>query len=172
MNRDSKSRRDTLVPAGFLLGAGLGGFLDGIILHQILQWHNMISGVRPVVDLLSAKVNMFWDGVFHAAVWLLTVWGLALLWRVAPARRPGDGWVLVGTMLGGWGLFNVLEGAVNHLGFGLHHVHEYSLDRVYWDWGFQLFGVLLVVVGLVLGAHGRRLGARHSTPSQDVPFGP
>jgi len=25
--------------AGLLFGIGLGGFLDGIILHQVLQWH-------------------------------------------------------------------------------------------------------------------------------------
>jgi uncharacterized membrane protein len=26
-----------------LLGIGLGGFFDGIVLHQILQWHHMLS---------------------------------------------------------------------------------------------------------------------------------
>ena len=26
--------------AGFFLGLGLGGFFDGIVLHQILQWHH------------------------------------------------------------------------------------------------------------------------------------
>ena len=26
-----------------LLGLGLGGFFDGIVLHQILQWHHMES---------------------------------------------------------------------------------------------------------------------------------
>ena len=28
----------------FLLGIGLGGFIDGIVLHQILQWHHMLTG--------------------------------------------------------------------------------------------------------------------------------
>jgi Predicted membrane protein (DUF2243) len=28
---------------GILLGVGLGGFVDGIVLHQILQWHHMLT---------------------------------------------------------------------------------------------------------------------------------
>jgi uncharacterized membrane protein len=31
--------------SGLLFGIGLGGFLDGIVLHQILQWHHMLSHV-------------------------------------------------------------------------------------------------------------------------------
>jgi hypothetical protein len=30
---------------GLLYGLGLGGFVDGIVLHQILQWHHMVSDV-------------------------------------------------------------------------------------------------------------------------------
>jgi uncharacterized membrane protein len=29
---------------GLLLGIGLGGFVDGIVAHQILQWHHMLTG--------------------------------------------------------------------------------------------------------------------------------
>ena len=29
--------------AGVLFGLGLGGFFDGIVLHQILQWHHMLT---------------------------------------------------------------------------------------------------------------------------------
>ncbi|TIN47498.1 MAG: DUF2243 domain-containing protein, partial [Mesorhizobium sp.] len=28
-----------------LLGFALGGFFDGIVLHQILQWHHLLSGL-------------------------------------------------------------------------------------------------------------------------------
>ena len=34
--------------AGLLLGMGLGGFFDGIVLHQLLQWHHMISSWYPI----------------------------------------------------------------------------------------------------------------------------
>ena len=33
-----------VVAAGIVLGAGLGGFFDGIVFHQILQVHNMLTG--------------------------------------------------------------------------------------------------------------------------------
>ena len=39
----SGSARPPRLP-GFLLGVGLGGFVDGIVLHQILQWHHMLTG--------------------------------------------------------------------------------------------------------------------------------
>src|SRR5690606_13967276 len=29
---------------GIVLGVGLGGFVDGILLHQLLQWHHMLTG--------------------------------------------------------------------------------------------------------------------------------
>jgi uncharacterized membrane protein len=28
------------ISAGILFGLGLGGFFDGIVLHQVLQWHH------------------------------------------------------------------------------------------------------------------------------------
>ena len=31
------------IAAGILFGLGLGGFFDGIVLHQILQWHHMLT---------------------------------------------------------------------------------------------------------------------------------
>jgi uncharacterized membrane protein len=71
--------RTPLIAAGVLIGAGLGGFIDGIMLHQILQWHNMLSSQIPPNDLVSVKVNMVWDGYFHLAVWILTLIGLGVL---------------------------------------------------------------------------------------------
>ena len=58
--------------AGILLGLGLGGFIDGILLHQIIHWHNMGSAVVPPITMEAMADNMRWDGFFHAAVWLLT----------------------------------------------------------------------------------------------------
>ena len=62
-----------------LLGLGLGGFVDGIVLHQILQWHNMLSSVRPPVDMESMRYNMTFDGLFHAATWMVTALGIAII---------------------------------------------------------------------------------------------
>src|SRR5687768_12244545 len=54
-----------LLVASLVLGVGLGGFIDGIVLHQLLQWHSMLSSVVPPTDLPAAKYNMMWDGAFH-----------------------------------------------------------------------------------------------------------
>lgn len=65
-----------LVAAGTVLGIGMGGFADGIFLHQILQVHNMLSGKRFPDTLVNAEINMFWDGLFHAFTWTATLIGL------------------------------------------------------------------------------------------------
>jgi uncharacterized membrane protein len=149
-------RRTPLVAAGILLGAGLGGFVDGIVLHQILQWHNMLSGQLPPDTLVRAKVNMYWDGLFHAAVWVLTAVGLAMLWSATGrADVPHSGRTLLGGLLLGWGLFNVVEGIIDHEVLGLHHVYEYTPNHLPADLGFLGFGLLLLLSGWALVQAGR-----------------
>lgn len=144
-------RRGPLVAAGVLLGAGLGGFADGIVFHQILQWHNMLSARVPPDNLVDAKLNMFWDGIFHAAVWLMTVFGVTLLFGAA--RRADVAWsgrLLFGSALLGWGLFNLIEGVIDHHLLQLHHVIEATPDKLPADLAFLASGVLLTAVGLML----------------------
>lgn len=145
------SRTAPLVAAGLLLGAGLGGFADGIVLHQILQLHNMLSARIPPDNLLDVKVNMVWDGVFHAAVWLMTLIGVGLLFRAGGRSDVHwSGKALVGAMLLGWGLFNLVEGLINHHLLGLHHVMEYAADKRPADLAFLAFGLGLTVAGVWL----------------------
>lgn len=131
--------------AGLALGMGLGGFVDGIVLHQILQLHGTVSSRVPLTTLLGTKVNMFWDGVFHAGVWALTLIGVVLMHRSARAGRTIPGRTLAGAMLAGWGVFNVVEGSINHHWLGLHRVHQ--LGPAYWDYLFLLSGVVLIAWG-------------------------
>ena len=63
-------------PAGVVIGVGLGGFIDGIVLHQIAQWHNMGSAVLPPITMEAMRLNMVWDGWFHAATWVVTLLGV------------------------------------------------------------------------------------------------
>ena len=157
--REGTRRLGPLVSAGLLLGTGLGGFVDGIVLHQILQWHNMLSSKLPPTDLLAMKVNMVWDGLFHALTWTVTVIGLVLLFRAG--RRtdvPWSGHALVGSGLAGWGLFNFVEGLVDHQLLGIHHVHP-GRQELAWDLGFLASGLLLIAVGYALVAMARRQAA-------------
>jgi uncharacterized membrane protein len=140
---------------GIVLGLGLGGFVDGIVLHQILQWHNMLSDTArwapTTVDNMEA--NMLADGLFHAATWILVTAGLWLLWRALREGAPGGGVELVGWMLAGWGIFNVAEGIVDHLILGIHHVREGGSELA-WDLGFLAFGLALILAGWLLARSG------------------
>jgi uncharacterized membrane protein len=135
--------------AGLVLGMGMGGFIDGILFHQILQVHAMLSARIPNTDLVGAKVNMFWDGIFHLAVWLMTAAGIALLWRAGRQKVRWCGVSFVGALLVGWGLFNLVEGVVDHHILQLHHVYELAGQSV-WDYAFLASGVLLIVAGIML----------------------
>lgn len=156
---DGVGRSDFPVAAGILFGLGLGGFFDGIVLHQVLQWHHMLSSWYPVNTIENLELNTFWDGIFHSATYLFVVAALFVLWRAA--KRKHLYWstkLLVGSMLIGFGLFNTVEGFINHHLLGVHHVNELvPSDRwVYWDVGFILWGVTMIGVGWWLLRAGRR----------------
>jgi uncharacterized membrane protein len=136
-----------------LLGVGLGGFVDGILLHQILQWHHMLSSTErwPVTTEHGLKVNTLADGLFHAAMLVVVFAGLALIRDRVPPRR-----VLYGLVLVGWGAFNVLEGIIDHELLGIHHVRSGAEHRVY-DWAFLGISAILILAGWSL-ARPRRTG--------------
>ncbi|KAB2908594.1 MAG: DUF2243 domain-containing protein [Kofleriaceae bacterium] len=152
--RREEIKTGPLIAAGLVLGVGLGGFVDGIVLHQILQWHNMLSSWTPPVDLVTMKYNMVWDGLFHALTWTMCAVGVALLFRAGRrADVPWSGRLLLGSILGGWGLFNLVEGVIDHQLLGLHHVRP-GEAQLAWDLAFVLGGgVGLMLVGYLV-AHG------------------
>ena len=154
-----------LVASGVLMGAGLGGFVDGIVFHQILQWHNMLSARLPPNTLVDAKINMFWDGIFHAAVWTMTAIGLAMLFHAGKrADVPWSGKTLLGSLFLGWGLFNVVEGLIDHQFIGLHHVMEYAANTLPADLAFLAFGALLIGGGWLLIGAGAADRVSRGTP--------
>lgn len=137
-----------LFTTAMILGIGTGGFVDGIVLHQILQWHEMLSNRIPATDYLGKTVNMFWDGVFHAFVLLVTVVGIVLLWRLLQRRDINrSGYLLSGGLLAGWGAFNLIEGVIDHHLLKLHNVRELTKNPAVWNAGFLAFAVLLLFLG-------------------------
>ncbi|MFY1687799.1 DUF2243 domain-containing protein [Plantactinospora sp. WMMB782] len=150
---------------GVVLGVGLGGFVDGILLHQILQWHHMLSstdtdnvGVRyyDPKTVPGLEMNTVWDGLFHAVCWLAVLVGLAILYsRVTRhRRRVWTSRVLWGWILVGWGLFNLVEGILDHHILGVHHVYA-GAHQLWWDIAFLVLGALLVAAGWLLQRGGR-----------------
>lgn len=157
-------RSRLLFGGALLLGAGLGAFLDGIMLHQVLQWHAMLSSVVVPLDLVSSKVNMFWDGVFHLYSWLATVVAIVIVVREVPkAAQDVRGRAVGGGTVAGWGFFNLVEGLIDHQIFGLHHVHP-GIDELAWDIAFLVSGVVLSIVGFAIAVPVLRSAAASRSP--------
>ncbi len=141
-----------LTRAGLVLGLGIGGFFDGIVLHQILQWHHLVCftpDCKPDSVAMLQHQNTQ-DGYFHLAVWALTIWGTVLLFWAA--RKPDTPWTagaFGGSVLGGWGTFNFVEGLIDHQILGIHHVlpgpHQFAADMA-----FLASGLLLALAGWLL----------------------
>ncbi len=149
-------RNKLLVTAGILLGFGMGGFVDGILFHQILQIHSMLSADLPQDTLVNIKTSMVWDGLFHALTWITTAIAVKVLWEAAKQREAGwSGVAFWGAILVGWGLFNFIEGLIDHHILGVHHVVE-RLGLSVYDYLFLASGVILVAVGYALIRKGDR----------------
>jgi len=139
-----------LVRAGVVLGMGFGGFADGIILHQILGWHHLVCYSAHCVPNSIAQLqheNMQ-DGYFHLGLWLVCLVGMAMLFRAACRAGPAvNGRVLFGSMLAGWGLFNFVEGIVDHQILGIHHVLPGHPHQLWFDLLFLAVGVVFFMIG-------------------------
>ena len=148
------AHRPRLVAAAVLLGLGLGGFFDGIVLHQILQWHHLVSSPVPPDSLANLELNTLGDGLFHGATWIVTVAGVFVLMASGGARHEAGGTrILIGGMLVGWGLFNLVEGLIDHQVLGIHHVRP-GPDQLLYDVGFLAWGAVMTVIGIVLVRDG------------------
>lgn len=147
-----------LTTASTVLGIGLGGFIDGIVLHQILQVHEMLSNKIPATDYVGKSVNMFWDGIFHAFCLLVVLTGLVLLWQLM-WRKDADrsGKLLAAGLLFGWGIFNIVEGIIDHQILRLHNVVEYAHNHNEGNYLFLGISVVMLLIGywLVRSVHKR-----------------
>jgi uncharacterized membrane protein len=139
-----------LIIAGIVTGVGFGGFFDGIVFHQILQWHHMVSAMYPATNLPNLELNTLWDGLFHTFTYVVLIIGFVLLWR-ASRRANFQGWdrSLLGAVFVGSGLFNLVEGLINHYLLQIHHV-KHGADQTLWDLAFLASGALLVIIGMAL----------------------
>jgi uncharacterized membrane protein len=143
---------------GFILGIGLGGFVDGILLHQILQWHHMLTdtGDHPMTTVAGLEANTLADGFFHLATWVLVATAMLLTVRAWQRRELAPPWRgHFGMLLAGWGVFNVAEGLIDHEVLGIHHVRDDLGGPLGWDLGFLALGAVLVVGGFAMARSAR-----------------
>ena len=89
--------------------------------------------------------------------------GIAAMLRAWQRDELAPPWrVHVGMALAGWGVFNLVEGLIDHQLLGLHHVRDDLGAPLGWDLGFLVFGALLLAGGLRL--------ARRAQPTQLMPY--
>ena len=143
------------------MGVGLGGFIDGILLHQILQWHHMLTGEHggeSMKTVAGLETNTLVDGFFHLATWVFVVTAMLMTVAAWQRRELAPPWrTHFGMLLAGWGVFDVVEGLIDHQILGIHHVRDDLGAPLGWDLAFLAFGALLVVAGLALAYSGQRI---------------
>ncbi len=132
---------------GLLLGIAVGGFFDGILLHQILQWHHLLSAIDPG----NARFQVAADGYFHLLMYLLAALGVWGLWSLARRKALPPPRALGGDLLCGFGAWHVLDAAMSHWLLGIHRIRMDSATPLVWDllW-FVLFGIAPLVAGVAL----------------------
>ncbi|MGZ9034383.1 MAG: DUF2243 domain-containing protein, partial [Rhodospirillales bacterium] len=144
---------------------GLGGFVDGIVLHQILQWHHMLTdtGDHPMTTVAGLETNTLADGFFHLATWVFVVTAMMLTLRAWQRRELAPPWRgHFGMLLVGWGVFNLVEGVIDHHILGIHHVRDDLGAPLGWDLAFLASGVVLIAVGLALARAAERIAGEHN----------
>lgn len=146
---DPHAARSLRKPA-FVLGFALGGLFDGILLHQILQWHHLLSGLD--VGDRDLRFLIMADGIFHAVTYVLVLVGLAGLWRYrAGLVVAGSTRLLAGALLIGFGTWHLLDGVLSHWVLGLHRIRMDSDHPLFWDLVWAVgFGLVPLLAGLAI----------------------
>ena len=153
---NEESSRPLLRPA-VLVGIGVAGSLDEIVLHQLLRWHHFY-------DRGSQAAGQIADGIFHLGSTSALVIGLVLLvqrWRTErdPLRQSAAGILL------GAGGFNLYDGIVQHKLLGLHQVRAGAPNNLPYDLVFIGLAAVMLLVGLLLL---RAAGSPSATPGRAV----
>ncbi|WP_049922997.1 DUF2243 domain-containing protein [Halopiger djelfimassiliensis] len=146
-------RRRRLVAAGTTAGFGFGAVVDVVIFHLTIQTHHLLSGFYDPYSFDGVRTNVMFDGLFLLATLAVTVVGLAMVWRtVNRADERLSTAFLVGTIVVGMGVFNVIDGIVSHYVLDLHNVvHGTEAWNPHW---LVVSVVLLGLGGLVLRVAG------------------
>ena len=150
---DTSNFSPRLAWSGYLIGFGLGGFFDGILLHQILQWHHLLSLVDGVGDL---RRQVLFDGLFHALMYVIAGAGLVILVRSRETLSlRGSGSWFAGSVLLGFGIWHVADSVLSHWILGIHRIKIDSPNPLFWDllW-FALFAMGPLFAGWMLRRGG------------------
>lgn len=140
----TNTRRKLINTGSFIFGFGFLGALDGIIFHQLLQWHSVYMATDRTGQIMS-------DGIFHFAVTITLIIGGVLLWLAGnPSNLSKGVRLLVGWFLIGGGVFNLVEGIINHHLLQIHRVKPGDPNALAYDLAFLASGLLLFIIGYLI----------------------
>lgn len=151
---------------GLAAGVGLGAFVDGILFHQILQWHHFVSDEVSTTSLAGLETNTLWDGLFHVLAWTVCAAGIWMLWQAGRRGEMADRGVLLGAMLVGWGGFSFFDGVALHFVAGLHHLYERGGFAVGSDILYLVAAAVIVLVGLAVAGRSHEMEGAPASPSK------
>ena len=148
--------------AGFLLGFALGGFFDGVLLHQILQWHHLLSAIEGT----DIRFQVAADGYFHALMYVIALVGLWVLWNARSGLRQPTDRLMLAAMSMGFGIWHIVDGILSHWVLGIHRIRMDSANPLLWDllW-FFVFGVVPAALSWWISRRGGDGEATLSGPS-------
>ena len=150
MNIDISRLNRQLIIAGILLGLGQAGFFDGIVFHQLLQWHHMFTNVESSNTVSGLELNTLGDGLFHLVDWLFTLSGLVVLWLTIKRNNVDlSTSVFIGAFCIGAGMFNITEGILSHHVLQIHHVKP-GAHQLAWDLSFIGAGIISAIIGGII----------------------
>ncbi|WP_231186659.1 DUF2243 domain-containing protein [Haladaptatus sp. DYF46] len=155
--------RRALLAAG-IFGFGFSGLIDVLVLHFVLQWHHLVSGLYPQTTMDGLRTNILADGLFSIAMLVIMGIGAGLLWRAERrAASPLPVRPVAGSAVIGLGVFDLYDALVDHILLGLHQ----PLSR-----GGRYNPHWIVVSLLIIGAgiYVYRTGSSEGreTPSENV----
>ncbi len=144
--------RGPLIVAGLFVGAGLGRFVEGMVFDVIFQWYKSFSTRMLPSTMVNLRMH-----IFYTVVWTMFVAGLGVLWVIGK-RRDFRWWErsFMGSLMAGWGLFNIIERVFHHRLFGFDRVVEYAVHISLWDTALFIIGIALLGGGWEFIHHGRR----------------
>lgn len=137
--------------AAVLVGIGVMAGVDEIVFHQLLQWHHFFDFSTPTLGIIS-------DGLLHAGELLAIVVGVFMLLDLSQRKRLAIPWAKAGFFLG-MGGFQLFDGLINHKILRLHQI-RYGVDPLLYDVVWNGAAIVLLLVGVWLYRHAKRLGHR------------
>jgi uncharacterized membrane protein len=127
---------------GVLVGIGVAGTLDEVVLHQLLAWHHFYDRSTLTAGLVS-------DGLFHLFSTAILVIGIVQLVERRRTSPDPPRLALAGILLGAGG-FNLYDGTIQHKLLRLHQVREGAPNNLPYDLAFLVIAAAVALAGALL----------------------